>query len=141
MINLRGSELPGLLGLEYCPRSGLVGISHKCDIHCGLGYPIVPDTRWPGLVWSDLVWSNLVWSSAASGFEGIYWNRCSRRSNNNGENAIQCHDVWYGYDPGINFQCDFNHSVLYVIILFNIDIIRIHFLIINSNNTDDWKVI
>ena len=69
MINLRGSELPGLLGLEYCPRSGLVGISH---IHCGLGYSIVPDTRWPGLVWSDLVWSNLVWSNAASGFEGIY---------------------------------------------------------------------
>ena len=66
MINLRGSELSGLLGLKYCPRSGLVGISHKCDIHCGLGYPIVPDTRWPGLVWSDLVWSNLVWSSAAN---------------------------------------------------------------------------
>ena len=72
MINLRGSELPGLPGPEYCPRSGLVGISHKCDIHCGLGYPIVPDTRWPGLVWSDLVWSNLVWSSVAGGFEGIY---------------------------------------------------------------------
>ena len=50
MINLRCSELPGLLGLEYCPRSGLVGISHKCDIHCGLGYPI-----WSGLIWSGLV--------------------------------------------------------------------------------------
>ena len=64
MINLRGSELPGLLGLEYCPRSGLVGISHKCDIHCGLGYPIVPDTRWPGL-------DRLVWQVALRVFIGI----------------------------------------------------------------------
>ena len=123
MINLRGSELPGLLGLEYCPRSGLVGISH---IHCGWGYSIVPDTRWPGLAWSDLFWSNLVWSNAASGFEGIYCNRCWCRSNNNGENTIWCQNVWYGYDPGINFQFDFNHSVLYVITLFNIGITRIH---------------
>jgi len=67
MINLRGSELPDLPGLEYCPRSGLVGISHKCDIHCGLGYPIVPDTRtitWDGLVWSGQIWSGLIWSGA-----------------------------------------------------------------------------
>ena len=35
MINLRGSELPGLPGLEYCPRSSL---DHY-------------------LRWSDLVWS------------------------------------------------------------------------------------
>jgi hypothetical protein len=27
-------------------------------------------------------------------------------SNHNGENAIQCHNIWCGYDPGINFQSD-----------------------------------
>jgi hypothetical protein len=48
MINLRGSELPGLPGLEYCPRSALVGISHRCDIPWvleELERPIVPDTK------------------------------------------------------------------------------------------------
>ena len=53
MINLRGSELPGLPGLEYCPRSGPVEISHKCNITVDWDIPLylIQD----GLDWSGLV--------------------------------------------------------------------------------------
>ena len=47
LVSLVWNIVPGLVWLGFP--------TNVINIHCGLGYSTVPDTRWPGLIWSGLV--------------------------------------------------------------------------------------
>ena len=97
-------------------------------------YLIQDGLIWSGLIWSGLMWSGLVRQVALRVFIGT-------DADTDPTTMMKMQSSAMMYGMGMTQASIFNHSVLYVIILFNIDIIRIHFLMINSNNTDDWKVI
>ena len=128
LVSLVWNIVPGLVWLGF-PTNVIFTVDWDIPL-----YLIQDGLVWSGLIWSGLIWSGLVWQVALRVFIGI-------DADTDPTTMMKMQSSAMMYGMGMTQVSIFNHSVLYVIILFNIDIIRIHFLIINSNSTDDWKVI